>query len=117
MNYATHKIVATIGFILAIAGLDHGFFETLQGSHPTSGLIIKAIGPEMHLWGTEEAFTIIPNYLLTGILAILVSLAIIVWSLKYVQTKHGASVLGLLFILLFLFGGGIAAQIVFVPFL
>lgn len=116
MNRATRIIVATISLMLAIAGIDHGFFETLQGSNPTSGLIIKAISPEMKLWGTEEAFTIVPNYLVTGILAILVSLAIIVWSLRFVQTKHGAAVLGLLFILLFLFGGGIAAQFTFAPF-
>jgi len=116
MNRATRTIVATIGIMLAIAGLDHGFFETLQGSHITSGLVIKAIGPEMKLWGTEEAFTLVPNYLITGLLAMLVSLAIIVWSVRFVQTKHGAAVFGLLFILLFLFGGGIAAQFTFAPF-
>jgi hypothetical protein len=115
MNHATKIIVSTIGVILAIAGLDHGFFETLQGSNPTSGLIIKAISPEMKLWGTEEAFTIVPNYLVTGLLAILISLAIIVWSVRFIHTHHGATVFGLLFILLFLFGGGIAAQIMFVP--
>jgi hypothetical protein len=115
MNRATKTIVSTIGVILAIAGIDHGFFETLQGNRPTSGLIIKAIGPELKLWGTEEAFTIVPNFLITGILAILVSLAIIVWSVKFIHTKYGARVFGLLFILLFLVGGGIAAQIMFVP--
>lgn len=115
MNRTTKIIVSTIGVMLAIAGIDHGFFEVLQGNQPTSGLIIKAIGPEMKLWGTEEAFTILPNYLFTGILAILVSLTIIVWSLRFIHTKHGATVFGLLFIALFLVGGGIAAQIMFVP--
>jgi hypothetical protein len=115
MNRATQIIVATIGVILAIAGLDHGIFETLQGNKPTTGLIIQAIGPEQNLWGTEEAFTLIPNFLITGILAILVSLAIMVWSIGYIHTQHGATVFGLLFILLFLVGGGIAAQIMFVP--
>jgi hypothetical protein len=116
MNRATRIIVTVVGIMLAIAGLDHGFFETLQGSKPTTGLIIQAIGPEMNLWGTEEAFTVIPNFLVTGLLAIAVSLAIIVWSLRYLDTQHGATVFGLLFIALFLVGGGIAAQIVFVPF-
>jgi hypothetical protein len=115
MNRATKTIVTTIGVLLAIAGIDHGFFETLQGNQPTTGLIIKAISPELKLWGTEEAFTIVPNFLVTGILAILVSLAIIVWSVRFINTKHGARVFGLLFILLFLVGGGIAAQIMFVP--
>lgn len=116
MNRATQIIVSTIGVALAIAGLDHGIFEILQGNKPTPGLVIQAIGPEMNLWGTEEAFTVIPNFLATGILAVLVSLAIILWSLRYLDTKHGATVFGLLFIALFLVGGGIAAQIVFAPF-
>jgi len=115
MNRATRIIVSTIGVILGIAGLDHGIFEILQGNTPTSGLIIQAIGPDQKLWGTEEAFTIIPNFLLTGIAAVIVSLAIIVWSVRFVHTKHGARVFGLLFILLFLVGGGIAAQIMFAP--
>ena len=114
---ATRIIVATIGVILGIAGIDHGFFEILQGNTPTNGLIIQAIGESNRMWlhGTEEAFTIIPNFLVTGILAIMVSLAIMIWSVGYVHIKHGASVFGLLCVLLFLVGGGIAAQIMFVP--
>jgi hypothetical protein len=114
---ATRIIVATIGVTLGIAGLDHGLFETLQGNTPTNGLIIQAIGETNRMWlhGTEEAFTIIPNFLITGILAIMVSLAIMIWSVGFVHTKRGASVFGLLFVLLFLVGGGIAAQVMFVP--
>lgn len=117
MNRATRIIVSTIGFILGIAGLDHGFFETLQGNTPTDSLIIQAIGDAHQMWfyGTEEAFTIIPNFLFTGILAIMVGLVILVWSVGFVHTKYGAIVFGLLFVLLFLVGGGIAAQIIFVP--
>jgi len=117
MNRATKIIVSTIGVLLGIAGLDHGFFEILQGNTPTDGLIIQAIGDAQQMWfyGTEEAFTIIPNFLVTGILAVLVSLAIIVWSVGFLHTRHGASIFGLLFIALFLVGGGIAAQIMFVP--
>jgi hypothetical protein len=97
--------------------MDHGFFETLQGNTPTNGLIIQAIGESNRMWlhGTEEAFTIIPNFLATGILAIMVSLAIMTWSVGFIHTKRGASIFGLLFVLLFLVGGGIAAQIMFVP--
>jgi len=58
----------------------------------------------------------LPNFLITGILAVIVSLAIIVWSIGFVHKKHGATILGLLFIALFLVGGGIAAQIMFAPF-
>lgn len=118
MNHATRTIVTTIAIVLATAGLDHGIFEILQGNTTTPGLIIQAIGSAQLMWpfGTEEAFTIIPNFLLTGIAAVIVSLAIVVWSIWFVHTKRGAPVLGVLFILLFLVGGGIAAQIMFVPF-
>jgi hypothetical protein len=39
-----------------------------------------------------------------------------VWSLGFMHTRRGAMVLGLLFVGLFLFGGGIAAQVMFAPF-
>ena len=116
MNHTTRISVAVVGTFLGIAGLDHGIFEILQGNRPTSSLIIQAIGPEQHLWGTEEAFTIVPNFLATGILAVIVSMAIIIWSVGFVHRKHGATVLGILFIALYLVGGGIAAQILFAPF-
>lgn len=109
MNRATKFIAATMGVIFAISGMSHGFFETLQGSTPTNGLFINAIHESIRTWphGSEAAFTIIPNFLITGLLAIGVSLAIIVWSVGYLHTKHGATVFLLLFVLLFLVGGGI----------
>ena len=70
MNRATRNIVTAVGVMLGIAGINHGFFETLQGNIPTNGLIIQAIGDAQQMWihGTEEAFTIVPNFLITGIL-------------------------------------------------
>ncbi len=118
MNRATRIIVTTIGIILAIAGLDHGIFEILQGNTPTQGLLIQAIGPAQRMWhyGSEEAITILPTFLLTGLASVGISLALIVWSLWFVHKKHGSTVLGLLLIGLLLFGGGIAAQVMFAPF-
>ena len=70
MNRATRIIDAAIGVMLGIAGMNQGFFETLQGNTPTNDLIIQAIGDAQQMWlfGTDKAFTIIPNFLLTGIL-------------------------------------------------
>ncbi|MFO7583780.1 MAG: hypothetical protein R6W69_03540 [Anaerolineales bacterium] len=100
MNRITKTIVSTISIILAIAGLAHGIPEILQGNTPTEGLIIQAIGPDNRMWhyGTEEAFSLLPTYLSTGLAAIAISLALIVWSLGFVHTKRGATALGLLFI-------------------
>jgi hypothetical protein len=118
MNRATRINVAALGVIFAISGMTHGFFEILQGSVPTDGLFIFAIGEAQKMWphGDEAAFTLIPNFLLTGLAAMTVGLALIVWSLAFVQRKNGPAVLLLLFILLLLVGGGVA-QVLFFPFL
>jgi hypothetical protein len=64
--------VSTLGVLFAIGGIDHGFFETLQGNKPTPGLFIRSIGPQQQMWpyGTEDAFTLIPNFLFSGIVSI-----------------------------------------------
>lgn len=96
----------------------HGFFEVLQGNVATDGLFIEAIGEAQRMWshGNEPAFTLIPNFLVTGIAAMIVGLIVIVWSLFFVQKQRGPTVFLLLFILLLLVGGGVA-QILFFPFI
>src|SRR3972149_3049179 len=118
MNNATRTIVATLGTIFGLSGMNHGLFEFLQGNVPTGGLLISAIGESHKMWphGDEMAFTLIPNFLITGIAAVIVGLALIIWSLGFVHRKHGPAVLLLLFILLFLVGGGVA-QILFFPWI
>jgi hypothetical protein len=98
--------------------MNHGFFEALQGNVPTGGLFISAIGEAQRMWphGAEPAFTLIPNFLLTGIAAMIVGLALVAWSLGSVHRKSGPTVFLLLFILLVLVGGGVA-QLLFFPFL
>jgi hypothetical protein len=116
MNRATRIIVSTLGVTLGIAGIDHGFFEALQGNAPTPGLFVQAIGPANRMWvyGTEDAFTLVPNFLLTGILAIILSFAIMIWSIRFVHKKNGSRVFILLCILLFLVGGGVAQAVGFI---
>jgi hypothetical protein len=107
-----------LAVLLAISGmLAHGFFEVLQGNTPTDGLFIEAIGEAHRIWehGAEGAFTIIPNFLITGLLAMTVSLGIIIWSVGFVHKKNGPLVLLLFFILLFLVGGGVAQILFFIP--
>jgi hypothetical protein len=91
------------------------FIGFQKGNAPTSGLLIHAIGEADRMWvgGSEPAFTLIPNFLVTGIVAIIVSLAIIVWSIGFLHKKHGPLVFLLLFVLLFLVGGGIGQVIFF----
>jgi hypothetical protein len=115
MNRATRIIVSTFGTLTGISGLNHGFFEALQGNTPTAGLIIQAIGPAQKMWryGTEEAFTIIPNFLVTGILAMIVGLAVMVWSVGFIHRQNGPLVFVGLCTLSFMVGGGIAQILLF----
>ena len=118
MNKATRTIVATLGTIFGISGMSHGFFEILQGDIPTGGLFISAIGEAQKMWphGNEYAFTLIPNFLITGIVAMIVGLTIIVWSLGFVHKRNGSTIFILLFVLLLLVGGGVA-QTLFFPWI
>lgn len=118
MNRATKLNVGILGTIFGISGMNHGFFEVLQGNTPTPNLFIFAIGEVQKMWihGNEPALTLIPNFQITGIVAIVIGLAIVVWSLGFVHRKHGSLILFSLFVLLLLLGGGIA-QILFFPWI
>lgn len=110
---ATRVVATTIGVLIGLAGIEHGILEILQGHVRPAGTMIDAIGPDQRLWeyATETAFTIVPSFLLTGILAIFVGLLVIIWSLAFLDRKYGALVLLLLCIALFLVGGGFAPPI------
>lgn len=107
---ATRVVASTLGILVGLAGINHGVFEILQGNATPSGIMIEAIGPAQRFWelGTETALTIIPNFLITGIIAIIVGIMVVIWSIAFIQTKYGAGVLMLLCIVLFLVGGGFA---------
>jgi hypothetical protein len=118
INKRTRITASTLGVLLGMAGiLNHGLFEILQGSRSTNGFFIEAIGEANRFWthGTEAAFTVIHNFLITGIFAVLLGLSVIVWSLKYIHVKNGTTVFLFLLILLTLVGGGIGYIIIFVP--
>jgi hypothetical protein len=110
---ATRIVASTFGILVGLAGIEHGFFEMLQGNVKPDSVLFAAIGPEQRFWeyGTEHAFTLVPSLLVTGILAMIIGLLVIVWSAKSIQRRYGAGVLLLLSILLFLVGGGFAPDL------
>ncbi len=68
------RILATaFGIGAGLLGLEHGFFETQQGSAKPGGLVIHAIGPPCQphaAWhGCEPALSVIPSFRATGIAA------------------------------------------------
>jgi hypothetical protein len=107
---ATRAIVSIVGILCGVSGLEHGFFETLQGNAAPTQLLISAIGPANRFWpgGSETALTVIPNFFVTGILAMLASMLVILWSAAFVHKKYGSGVFFLLSAFQFLVGGGFA---------
>ena len=111
MRKATRIAATVLGLTAGAAGIEHGIFEILQGNARPGGLMISSIGPPCVpglSWNQcEPAMTIIPSFLVTGILAIILGLIVTLWSAFFVQKKRGGLVLILVCIPLLLFGGGI----------
>jgi hypothetical protein len=108
MRNATHVTVSVFGAIAALAGIEHGVGEVLQGNVASDGLMILS-WPEsafFRILGGEPAMTVVPNLLVSGVLTILFSLALLVWATLFVHRKHGGLVLILLSLALLLVGGG-----------
>lgn len=114
-NKAIRITVSGFGVILSLSGIVHGLFEVLQGNVKTESLMIHAIGESHKFWayGNEPALTIIPNFLITGLAAILISIITIIWSIKFMDKKCSAQVFLLLFIILLLVGGGVGQAVFF----
>jgi hypothetical protein len=109
------RVVASIfGVLAGLGGITHGVGETLQGNVAPDGIVINSWtqGPIATNMGGEPAMTIVPNLLVTGILTIIVSLAVIVWSAAFVQRENGSLILILLSITMLLVGGGFGSPII-----
>jgi hypothetical protein len=110
---ALHLTAGTAGLLAGLSGLQHGFFETLQGSAVPEGLRIYAIGPGQRFWasGGEPAMTLMPNFLASGLAAMLISLGMMVWSARFLSHKYGSRGLLLLALFQLVCGGGFAPPI------
>lgn len=111
MRTATRVVASAFGVAAGVAGIEHGIFEMLQGNARPEGLFIASMGPPCDpetTWNAcEPALTILPNFFITGLLATLIGLLILIWSAAFVQRKNGGVILIVLSVVLLLFGGGI----------
>lgn len=113
MQSATRITASTFGVVAGLAGIEHGIGEVLQGNVAPEAIVIKS-WPDSGLFdilGGEPAMTIVPNLLVTGVLAIIVSLALLVWAAAFVQRKNGGLVLVLLSVLALPVGAGFGPPI------
>jgi hypothetical protein len=91
-NISAARIIASIfGVLAGLGGITHGIGEILQGNVAPSGIIINSWtkGPIATNLGGEPAMTIIPNLFVTGVLTLIVSLAVVIWAAAFVQKKNG----------------------------
>ena len=108
MNKVTSILFVTLGILAGIMGIEHGIGEVLEGDRPTNGLLILSWPDSafFEIMAGEPAMTIIPNYLLTGLLAILFSGAFLVLLVMPGPDRKAIMILFALLILMLLFGGG-----------
>jgi len=111
---AARSVASTFGVLAGLGGLTHGIGEMLQGNIAPSGMFIVSWtqGPIATHMGGDPGMSIVPNLLITGVLAIVVSLITITWAVAFVQRKHGGAVLILLSIAMLLVGGGFGSPII-----
>jgi hypothetical protein len=106
---ATRMVVGALGALVGLVGVEHGVGEVLQGSGRADGLVFQS-WPDVAAFDVlsgEPAMTVVPDLLVTGVLAILVGLTVVVWSIRFVGRRHGGLVLIGLSVLLLLVGGGL----------
>lgn len=102
----TIAVASVLGIFAGVSGASHGPGEILQGNIAPSGIMIEA-WPGLASLGGEPAMTIVPSFLVTGVLAIIFGLIVTVWAAAFVQRKNGGLVLILLSIIMLLVGGGV----------
>ncbi len=114
-NVSAPRLVASVfGVLSGLGGLRHGIGEILQGNVKPDGIFAESwtTGPLSTNMGGEPGLTILPSMLVTGILTVIVSLAVIVWSIAFVERTHGGLGLLLLSGAMLLVGGGVGPPVV-----
>jgi len=112
---AVPAVALAFGIGAGLLGLEHGFFELIQGNVAPAGPGISAIGPPCQpatAWhACEPAFTVIPNFLVTGLLAMAAAIAVLTWAAGFLGRGHAAPIFLGLTGALFLVGGGFVTLI------
>ena len=108
MKSAALRTISTFGVIAAVAGLEHGIGEVLQGGRrPDSVMILSwPDAPFFSIHAGEPAMTVIPNLLVSGILTVLVSLLFCACAVFFMGRKQSGAALLLISVLWLLVGGG-----------
>jgi hypothetical protein len=107
---ATRAVASVLGVFAGVSGASHGPGEILQGNAAPSGIMIQA-WPNLTLLGGEPAMTVLPSFLLAGVLAIIFGFVVATWAAWFIPRRNGGLVLVLLSIMMLLVGGGIVPPV------
>lgn len=101
-------VSATFGVLAAVAGIEHGVGEILQGAGPPDGLVIESWpdSPAFEILGGEPAMTVIPDVLLSGIVTVVVAVGLGAWAIWGAHRSRGGLVMIAGSLVLLLVGGG-----------
>lgn len=102
------NLAASCGVLAGIGGFVHGVGEVAQGRGAPDEIVIDSwtSGRIAENLGGEPAMTLMPDLVITGLSAMTVSIAVVIWAGWFVDRRFGGTGLGLLSVLMLLFGGG-----------
>lgn len=111
---ATSAAGLVFGVLAGIGGFVHGVGEVLQGNVKTGGLWIESWnrGPIYQYMGGEPGISIIPNFLITGILAMIAAVILTVFAVAFVKRNNGGWLIIGASVALLLTGGGIGPPVI-----
>ncbi len=111
---ATRIVVSAFGVLAALVGMEHGVGAFLQGGVAPSSVVIES-WPDtagFEVVSGEPAMTLIPNLAVSGVVAIVVALAVGIWAVWFIDRPRGGLVLIGLSVLLLLVGGGFGPPLI-----
>jgi hypothetical protein len=85
-------VASILGIFAGVSGASHGPGEILQGNIDPGGIIIEA-WPTLTLLAGGPAMTLIPNFSVSGILTVILGLAVTIWAATRIRSKNRALVL------------------------
>ncbi|MFA6904114.1 MAG: hypothetical protein WC236_13645 [Gallionellaceae bacterium] len=106
---AAKAIALVFGILGGLGGIVHGVGEVLQGNIKPDEMFFSSWtqGPIALYLDGDPAFSVIPNFFVTGVFTLVVSTLVVLWSCVFIEKKHGGFVLISLSIAMLLVGGGV----------
>jgi hypothetical protein len=116
MRSATRVVTASMGALAGLVGVEHGIGAAMQGNAAPQGVVFLSWpdSAAFDILAGEPAMTLVPNLLISGVLAITLSLAYLVWAVWFAGRRfrdanvlHGGGLVLIgLAVAMLLVGGG-----------